>query len=39
MHKINMAEALVVCSPAVASRGNGVTQHAWYMALVEKIVS
>ena len=38
MHEINMVEASVVCSPAVTSRGNHVTQHAWCTALVEKIV-
>lgn len=38
VHKINVAKLLVVCSPAVALRGNHVTQHAWCMTLVEKIV-
>lgn len=38
VHEINMAEASVVCSPAVASGGNHVTQRAWCMVLAEKLV-
>lgn len=38
VHEINMVEASVVCSPAVASRANHVTQRAWCMVLAEKLV-